>query len=60
MDINDMRSVLTLLAFVSFLGIVVWAYHGKNRKKFDDAAQLPFADDSADKNSAPGRAPRRD
>jgi cytochrome c oxidase cbb3-type subunit IV len=64
MDINDLRSALTLLAFVSFLGIVFWAYHGKSRKKFEEAAQLPFADEFADrfddKTSTPGRAPRRD
>jgi hypothetical protein len=23
----------------------VWAYSGKRKKRFDDAAQLPFADD---------------
>ena len=56
MDVNDMRSVLTLVAFATFLGIVLWAYHGKSRKQFDEAAQLPFADD----DNQPGRAPRRD
>lgn len=55
MDINDLRSLLTLLAFVSFLGIVLWAFHGKSRKQFDEAARLPFSDETT-----PGRAPRRD
>jgi cytochrome c oxidase cbb3-type subunit IV len=45
MEINDMRSVLTLLAFITFIGIVLWAYHSKSRPGFDEAAQLPFADD---------------
>ncbi len=45
MEINDMRSVLTLLAFITFIGIVLWAYHTKSRRNFDEAAQLPFADD---------------
>ena len=46
MDINDFRAAITLLAFVAFLGIVFWAYHNKSRRGFDEAAQLPFADDT--------------
>jgi cytochrome c oxidase cbb3-type subunit 4 len=45
MDVNDLRSVTTLLMFVAFLGIVVWAWAGHRRASFDDAAQLPFMDD---------------
>jgi len=45
MDINLARSLVTLLSFVAFVGIVVWAY-GKGRKaRFEEAANLPFADD---------------
>jgi cytochrome c oxidase cbb3-type subunit 4 len=46
MDINDLRAAITLLAFIAFLGIVFWAYHRKSRRGFDEAAQLPFADDT--------------
>jgi cytochrome c oxidase cbb3-type subunit 4 len=46
MDINTLRSISTLLAFVSFIGIVWWAYHRKSRRGFDEAAKLPFADDT--------------
>ena len=46
MDINDIRALITLLAFAAFLGIVVWAYHRKSRRGFDEAAMLPFADDT--------------
>jgi cytochrome c oxidase cbb3-type subunit 4 len=64
MDINDMRSVITVLAFVSFIGIVLWAYHGKSRSKFEEAARLPFADDGelTEQSTAtglPGRSSRR-
>ncbi len=45
MDINDIRSILTVLGFLCFLGIVAWAYSGKAKKGFDEAAQLPFSDD---------------
>lgn len=45
MDINDARVAVTVLAFVSFLGIVFWAYSGKRKARFDEAARLPFDDD---------------
>lgn len=45
MDINDMRSVVTLVSFVTFLGIVIWAWSKRNKADFDEAAQLPFKDD---------------
>jgi cytochrome c oxidase cbb3-type subunit IV len=43
-DINFVRSVITVLSFVSFLGIVWWAYHKRSKKEFALAEQLPFAD----------------
>ncbi|AEV26016.1 MULTISPECIES: CcoQ/FixQ family Cbb3-type cytochrome c oxidase assembly chaperone [Azospira] len=48
MDINDLRSIVTVLAFMSFVGIVWWAYGKGARKGFDEAANLPFADDDAE------------
>ncbi|MFV0276890.1 MAG: cbb3-type cytochrome oxidase subunit 3 [Parahaliea sp.] len=45
MDINDLRGLSTLLLLVSFIGLCIWAYSGKRRAAFDEAAQLPFADD---------------
>jgi len=47
MDVNDLRSMLTVLAFVTFIGIVVWAYSGRRRAAFDEAANLPFSEDEA-------------
>lgn len=35
-------SIVTLLFFLLFIGIVWWAYHKENRSKFDEAANLPF------------------
>ena len=42
MDINDLRSWHTVVLFVVFIGIVVWAWSGKRRKDFDEAANLPL------------------
>jgi len=47
MDINDLRGVSTLFMLVTFIGLVVWAYGRKQKKPFDDAANLPFADQEA-------------
>ena len=44
MDVNDLRSLTTLLMFGVFVGIVVWALAGKRKTQFDEAAQLPFAE----------------
>mgnify|MGYP006333310117 CR=1 FL=1 len=45
MDINDIRAILTVLAFATFAGIVVWAYSGRRRAAFEEAANLPFTED---------------
>ncbi len=42
MDINVLRSIVTVVTFVAFIGIVVWAWSSRNRADFDEAAQLPF------------------
>jgi cytochrome c oxidase cbb3-type subunit 4 len=49
-DINTLRSLVTVLAFASFVGIVLWAYSGRARRGFEEAAQLPFTEDEG----APG------
>jgi cytochrome c oxidase cbb3-type subunit 4 len=45
MDINTLRSAVTLLAFGCFVGIVAWAWSRRNQADFDEAAQLPFRQD---------------
>ncbi len=43
--VADARSVITLISLLTFLGIVVWAYSGRRKQDFDEAAMLPFADE---------------
>jgi cytochrome c oxidase cbb3-type subunit 4 len=45
MDINTLRSIVTVLTFIVFIGIMVWAYSRRNSAAFDEAAQLPFEQD---------------
>jgi cytochrome c oxidase cbb3-type subunit 4 len=44
-DINDLRSILTVVTLIMFVGIVAWAYSGRRRQAFDEAANLPFNDE---------------
>jgi cytochrome c oxidase cbb3-type subunit IV len=44
-DINLLRTLVTVIAFAVYVGIVFWAYAPLRASRFDTAAQLPFADD---------------
>jgi cytochrome c oxidase cbb3-type subunit IV len=47
-DINDIRSAVTLIGFVLFLLLVRWVWAARRREAFDDAAQLPFAGEGSE------------
>ncbi len=49
MDINDLRSIMTVLSLAVFLGIVWWAYGKGSKRGFEEAANLPFAEDEGDR-----------
>jgi len=51
MDINTLRGVFTALALIAFIGVCIWAWSGKRKRAFDEAANLPFADDTLDAQS---------
>lgn len=55
MDINTLRGILTALALVAFVGVWIWAWSSKRKSAFDEAANLPFADEDIDKNSKGGQ-----
>jgi cytochrome c oxidase cbb3-type subunit 4 len=44
-DTNTLRSLTTVVSFVTFLGIVVWAWSRRNERDFEEAANLPFQQD---------------
>jgi cytochrome c oxidase cbb3-type subunit IV len=50
MDAGFVGALFTLLFFVVFVAIIWWAYSNKNKAKFDAAANLPFEEDSTDRN----------
>ncbi len=49
-SINDLRSAVTVVSLLTFLGIVWWAYGLKSsQKRFEEAANLPFTDVEAER-----------
>ena len=45
MDVTTLRVIATVVSFVTFIGILVWAYSGRNTQRFEEAARLPFEQD---------------
>jgi cytochrome c oxidase cbb3-type subunit 4 len=41
MDVNVLREAVTVVSFAVFLGIVWFAAHPRNGKRFEQAAALP-------------------
>jgi cytochrome c oxidase cbb3-type subunit 4 len=48
MDQGLIGSIFTVIVFISFVGIVLWAFSSRNKKSFDEAANLVFADEQQD------------
>ena len=44
-DINTLRSLATVVSFVVFIGIVLWAWSKRRAADFSVAAKLPFEQD---------------
>ncbi len=45
MDINTLREITTVVSFVAFIGIWVWAYSRRNREYFEEQGRIPFQQD---------------
>lgn len=52
------RGLGTLLIFVAFVGVVLWAYSSKRKGSFDEAANLPFADEQPESQASDEQASR--
>ena len=57
MDINTLRAIATVACFALFLGIVWWAYRGKNAERFRQDGLLPFALDDDKPSEKTGEKP---
>ncbi len=45
MDIGTIHSIWTIVLFSCFIGVVWWAYGKKRKARFEEAANLIFADE---------------
>ena len=48
MDINTLRTLMTVLGFATFLGIVWWAYGPSRKERFERDARMVFDDGASD------------
>ncbi len=59
MDYTILGSISTVVMFVTFIGIVVWAYSRKRKAAFDAAALEPFALPDETAGGSSGQAQQR-
>ena len=45
MSLGLLSGLGTLVLFLAFIGLCVWAYSPRQRRRWDESAKLPFLDD---------------
>jgi cytochrome c oxidase cbb3-type subunit 4 len=55
MDAGTIRGTGTLILLVSFVALCVWVWLPAQRRRFEEAARLPFLDDDAAPDADAGR-----
>ncbi len=48
MDTATVGAISTVLVTIAFFGVCFWAFSPKLKKRFEEDAKLPFADDEPD------------
>ena len=48
MGIGELQTIATVSAFIAFVGVAWWAYSPKNKKRFEEDAQLALDDEDID------------
>ena len=56
MNLDDLRSAVTALSFVLFIGLWIWAWSRGNKRRFEEAALLPLTGDGI--GESPSTTPR--
>lgn len=46
LDVNLLRIAVTVIGFISFMGILIWAYSLRKKADFQKAAMLPFNEET--------------
>ncbi|WP_018276476.1 CcoQ/FixQ family Cbb3-type cytochrome c oxidase assembly chaperone [Teredinibacter turnerae] len=50
MDLTTLQGLSTIFVMIAFAGVCWWAFSPKRKKRFEEAANLPFADEPESKN----------
>lgn len=50
MEMEWMRSAMTVIAFATFIGIVLWAWRADKQRDFDAAARSVLSEDDGGRN----------
>jgi cytochrome c oxidase cbb3-type subunit 4 len=45
MDIGTVRGLITLVLFVAFVALIIWAYSKRRKPDFDKLARMPLEDE---------------
>lgn len=59
MDMGTLRGIITGLLLIGFIGLVCWAYSKRRKPDFDEAANLPFADEDEPSSTDTGTGQAR-
>ena len=51
MDIGTVRGLITLVLFVAFVALIIWAYSRRRKADFDELARMPLEDEPPAKDS---------
>ncbi len=51
MDVGTLGAISTVLVTICFFGVCYWAFSPKLKKRFEDDAKLPFADEIENKQT---------
>jgi len=57
MDINDLRSAVTVLSLLLFVALLAWTWRPRARREHDAAARLPFDGEARDGARESGERP---
>ena len=52
MDAGTIHAIWTVILFLSMVGIIFWAYSKKQTTRFEEAANLVFADEEENSTSS--------
>jgi cytochrome c oxidase cbb3-type subunit 4 len=52
MDINDLRSAVTVLSLLLFVALMAWTWHPRARHDHEAASRLPFDGEARDGDRA--------